>query len=171
VTRPLLVRFMPILGAATSFYLPLSVLPLYVRSSGSDADAGIATSAMLLATVAAELATPRLVRRAGYRLSLAAGLTLLGAPALALLRPVPLAVVVAVNIARGTGFAITTVAGGALTASLIPAERRGEGLGLVGVVGGVPALTCLRVEPHRRSPRLGRPVAQLPVHVAAPGPQ
>jgi hypothetical protein len=35
--------------------------------------------------------------------------------------------VVAVNIARGTGFAITTVAGGALTASLIPAERRGRG--------------------------------------------
>lgn len=143
VTRPLLVRFVSILGAAMSFYLPLSVVPLYVKSSGSDAAAGIATGAMLLATVAAELATPRLVRRAGYRLSLAAGLTLLGVPALALLRPVPLAVLVAVNIARGTGFAITTVAGGALTASLIPAERRGEGLGLVGVVGGVPALTCL----------------------------
>ena len=35
------------------------------------------------------------------------------------------------------------VAGGAVTASLIPAERRGEGLALVGVVSGVPALAAL----------------------------
>jgi predicted MFS family arabinose efflux permease len=56
---------------------------------------------------------------------------------------VSLPVVVAVNVARGFGFAITTVAGGALTTSLIPAERRGEGLGLYGVVAGVPALVSL----------------------------
>lgn len=143
VTWPLLVRFVSIAGAEVSFYLPLSVVPLYVRSTGSEAAAGLATSALLLATVAAELATPRLVSRAGYRLALAAGLFLLGAPALALLWPLSLAGVIAVSIARGIGFAITTVAGGALTASLIPAERRGEGLGLVGIVGGVPALVCL----------------------------
>lgn len=41
------------------------------------------------------------------------------------------------------GFAVTTVAGGALTASLIPAQRRGEGLGLVGIVSGVPSLISL----------------------------
>jgi MFS family permease len=74
---------------------------------------------------------------------LAAGLALLGAPALALLWPVNLAVVVAVCVARGAGFAITTVAGGALTAALVPAQRRGEGLGLYGLVAGVPALACL----------------------------
>jgi MFS family permease len=143
VTRPLLVRFVSMVGAGVSFYLPLSVVPLYVKSSGSGTGAGLATSALLLATVAAELVTPRLVQRAGYRLALAAGLVLLGAPALALLWPVSLAWVVAVSIARGVGFAITTVAGGALTASLIPAGRRGEGLGLVGIVGGVPAVVCL----------------------------
>jgi MFS family permease len=143
VTRPLLVRFISIIGAEVSFYLPLSVVPLYVRSSGSAAGAGAATGVLLLATVAAELATPRLVRRAGYRLSLVAGLFLLGAPALVLLMPSGLAVVVAVNVARGVGFAITTVAGGALTASLIPAQRRHEGLGLAGIVGGVPATVCL----------------------------
>lgn len=143
VTRPLLLRFVSVIGSSVSFYLPLSVVPLYVKASGSDAGAGLATSALLLATVAAELATPRLVARAGYRLSLTAGLALLGAPALALLWPANLAVVTAVSIARGAGFAITTVAGGALTASLIPAQRRGEGLGLVGVVGGVPSLLSL----------------------------
>ncbi len=144
ITRPLLVRFVSVIGAETSFFLPLSVVPLYVKSSsGSGAGAGLATAALLAAGVAGELATPRVVSRAGYRLSLAAGLFLLGAPALALLWPVSLPVVVAVNIARGFGFAITTVAGGALTTLLIPAGRRGEGLGLYGVVAGVPALLSL----------------------------
>ena len=143
ITWPLLVRFVSVIGAETSFFLSLSVVPLYVKSSGSGAGAGLATGALLAAGVAGELATPRMVSRAGYRLSLAAGLVLLGAPALALLWPVGLPVVVAVNVARGFGFAITTVAGGALTTLLIPAERRGEGLGLYGVVAGVPALVSL----------------------------
>ena len=143
ITRPLLVRFLSVAGSSVSFYLPLSVVPRYAASSGSDAGAGLATGALLLATVAAELATPRLVARVGYRLSLTAGLALLGAPALALLASSRLTVILAVSIVRGLGFAVTTVAGGALTASLIPAERRGEGLGLVGIVSGVPSLVCL----------------------------
>lgn len=144
ITRPLLVRFVSVIGAETSFFLPLSVVPLYVKSSsGSSAGAGLATGALLAAGVAGELVTPRVVSRAGYRLSLAVGLILLGAPALTLLWPVSLPAVVAVNVARGLGFAITTVAGGALTTLLIPAERRGEGLGLYGVVAGVPALVSL----------------------------
>jgi predicted MFS family arabinose efflux permease len=143
VTGPLLLRFVSSVGASVSFYLPLSVVPLYARSAGSDAGAGFATGVLLLATVAAELATPRLVSRIGYRLSLTAGLVLLGAPALALLASSSLAVLLAVSAVRGVGFAITTVAGGALTASLIPAERRGEGLGLSGIVSGVPGLVCL----------------------------
>ena len=143
ITRPLLLRFVSVVGSSVSFYLPLSVVPLYAKASGSDAGAGLATGALLLATVAAELITPRLVSRLGYRLSLTAGLVLLGAPALALLASSSLAVVLAVSAVRGVGFAITTVAGGALTVSLIPAERRGEGLGLVGIVGGVPGLVSL----------------------------
>ena len=143
LTRPLLLRCISVIGSSVSFYLPLSVVPRYVASSGSGAAAGLATGALLLATVVSELATPRLVARAGCRLSLTGGLILLGAPALALIASSSLAVVVAVSIVRGIGFAITTVAGGALTASLIPAQRRGEGLGLVGIVSGVPALVWL----------------------------
>lgn len=143
VSRPLLLRFVSVIAAEVSFYLPLSVVPLYVKSSGSAASAGSATGVLLAATVVAELATPRLVHLAGYRVSLAGGLFLLGAPALAFLSSPDLAVVTAVDVARGAGFAITTVAGGALTASILPAQRRGEGLGLIGVLGGVPAIICL----------------------------
>jgi predicted MFS family arabinose efflux permease len=44
---------------------------------------------------------------------------------------------------RGVGFAVSVGAGGALTAALIPSERRGEGLALVGLIGGIPALLSL----------------------------
>lgn len=142
ITRPLLIRFVSILGSSASFFLPLSVVPLYARPAGT-AGAGLATGVLLLVTVAVELLTPRLVARTGYRLALALGLLLLGLPALALLGPPDLAVILAVSAARGAGFAVVIVAGGALTASLIPPGRRGEGLAVTGLVSGVPALVCL----------------------------
>jgi predicted MFS family arabinose efflux permease len=48
-----------------------------------------------------------------------------------------------VCVIRGAAFAITFVAGGALTVSLIPPQRRGEGLALVGVASGVPSVAAL----------------------------
>lgn len=142
ITRPLLIRFVSMIGSATSFYLLLSVVPTYVAAAGGAAP-GAVTGALMLATVLGELVTPRLVARYGYRWVLAAGLTLLGVPSLALMASTHLAAVVAVCLVRGLGFALTVVAGGAMTATLIPAERRGEGLALTGVVAGVPALAAL----------------------------
>ncbi|QKV78936.1 MFS transporter [Amycolatopsis sp. Hca4] len=139
VSRALLVRFVSIAGSAVGFFLPLSVVPLYAGQDG----AGLATVALLLATVAAELGTPRLVARVGYRWALAAGLVLLGLPTLVLTVSDDLRVIVAVSVVRGIGYAIAVVAGGAVTALLIPAERRGEGLALVGIVGGIPSLLAL----------------------------
>src|SRR5205814_4023586 len=52
-------------------------------------------------------------------------------------------VIFTVNAVRGVGFALAVTAGGALTAALIPAERRGEGLAVVGLVGGVASLLAL----------------------------
>ncbi|MGD1220298.1 MULTISPECIES: MFS transporter [Streptomyces] len=139
VTRPLLLRFVSMVGASTGFFLLLSVVPRYATASG----AGPATGALMLSTVLGELAAPRFVARYGHRFALVVGLVLLGAPALVLTLSHDLAWIVAVCLVRGLGFALTLVAGGALTASLIPAERRGEGLALVGVVSGVPSLIAL----------------------------
>jgi hypothetical protein len=46
VTRPLLVRFISVIGAEVSFYLPLSVVPLYVKSYGYDTGAGLTTGTL-----------------------------------------------------------------------------------------------------------------------------
>ncbi len=148
VTRPLLVRFVSTVGAAASFYLLLSAVPEYARAAGARAGtAGLTTTALTLSSVAAYLVAPRLIARYGYRPVLAAGLTALGVPALLLAAlsgiGASLAVIMAVCAVRGVGFAVTCVAGYALTVSLIPPQRRGEGLALVGVVSGVPSVTCL----------------------------
>ena len=144
LSRALVVRFVSIIGASASFYLMLSVVPLYARSAGATTNlAGLTTTALSLSTIAGYLPTPRLVARYGHRVVLAAGLLLLGAPALVLTMSANLTVIMAVCVIRGIGFAVTCVSGGALTVALIPAERRGEGLALVGVVSGIPSVAAL----------------------------
>ncbi|WP_344616461.1 MFS transporter, partial [Dactylosporangium salmoneum] len=143
VSRPLLLRSVSIFGASVGFYLPLSVVPLLAEQRGAHGGAGLSTVALLLATVAGELVTPRLAARIGYRWALGLGLTLLGAPTLALVTGAGQYTIVGVSIVRGLGFAICTVAGGALTAAIMPAERRGEGLAVVGLVSGVSSLLAL----------------------------
>ena len=131
-------------GALTSFYLLLSVTPMYAMSAGAgSAVAGVVTGSLMLSTVLSEFASPRLMRRYGYRAVFAAGALLLGGPALALLTPPSVATIVAVSIARGIGFGLNTVVIGALVATAVPAERRGEGIGLAGVVACVPAIVAL----------------------------
>jgi predicted MFS family arabinose efflux permease len=144
VSRALLLVFVASFGAMTGFYLLLSVVPLYADSVGAGGvGAGLSTGALMAATVAGELAVPRLAARFGYRAVFAAGLVLLGAPALALPASATLAAILAIRAVRGLGFAVVVVVGGALVASLVPGERRGEGLGLFGIVVGVPGVAAL----------------------------
>ena len=131
-------------GALTSFYLLLSVTPMYAVSAGAgSAEAGVVTGSLMLATVLAEFASARLMRRYGYRSVFAAGALLLGGPALALLGPHSVIAIVAVSIARGLGFGLNTVVIGALVATALPPDRRGEGIGLAGVVACLPAIVAL----------------------------
>jgi predicted MFS family arabinose efflux permease len=144
VSAKLALVFVATFGASSSFYLLLSVVPLYAASVGAGGlGAGLATGALMLSTVATELVTPRLAARFGYRLVLAAGLVLLGGPALALPRSTNMAAILLVCVVRGVGFAISVVVSGALVASLVPPERRGEGLGVSGIVVGVPGMVAL----------------------------
>ncbi len=144
ITRSLLLLFVAAFGAMSAFYLLLSVVPLYAMTVGSGrAGAGFATGALMFATVAAELASPALIARWGYRAVLGVGLLLLGAPALALVGQGSLPAILAVSLVRGIGLATFVVAGSALIAVLVPRERRAEGLGVFGIVVGVPAVVAL----------------------------
>ena len=68
---------------------------------------------------------------------------LLGAPALAMSASTSLLAILLLCVVRGLGFAVLVVIGSALVGSLVPSERRGEGLGIFGVVVGVPSVVAL----------------------------
>src|ERR1700691_4699356 len=144
LTAPLAATFLAEFASLASFFLLLSVMPMLAASAGaSSSGAGLLTGSLLLGTVAAEATATAAIRRFGYRMVLAAGAVLLGAPALAMLAREPEAVMVSVSLVRGLGFGLCGVVTGALTARLLPPERRGEGLGLLGLVSGVPAVVAL----------------------------
>jgi MFS family permease len=144
LSRPLALTFLAEFTSLTSFFLLLSVLPMLAAAAGAGSSgAGLITGSLLVGTVAAEAAAAPGIRRFGYRTVLAAGVALLGAPALALLPREPQAVMMGVSFVRGLGFGLCGVTTGALTATLLPPGRRGEGLGLLGVVSGVPAVVAL----------------------------
>jgi MFS family permease len=144
VSGPLALVFLSEFCALTSFYLLLSVTPMYAAAVGAgSAGAGLVTSVLLLGTVVAELAAPILMRRYGYWAMLVAGALLLGVPALALLPGGSLVAILTVSVVRGFGFGLCTVTTGALTAVLLPPERRGEGLGLFGIVATAPGIVAL----------------------------
>ncbi|NUR84276.1 MAG: MFS transporter [Nonomuraea sp.] len=128
------------IGGMLGFYLLFSTVPLY---TGSGFGAGLATGAMMLATVLAELAVPWILARRGYRFAMVLGLALLGVPALALPLSSALPAILAVSLLRGGGLGILVVTGTALTAELTPPERRGQGLGLYGVAVGIPSILGL----------------------------
>jgi predicted MFS family arabinose efflux permease len=144
LVSPILMKvFLANLAGLVGFYLLLSVVPQYAAAAGTGGGAGLSTAALMASTVAAELAMPRLVARLGHRDLLVAGLALLGLPVFALLLPPTTAVVTAVGLLRGVGLAVLFVVCGELTAALIPADRRGEGLGTFGVVSGLPAIAAM----------------------------
>jgi MFS family permease len=144
LTVPLAFTFLAEFGTLTSFFLLFSVLPMVASAAGvSSSGAGLITGSLLAGTVAAEAVAATALRRFGYRIVVGAGAVLLGLPALTLLTRQPQAVMMGVSVVRGFGFGLGGVATGALTATLLPPERRGEGLGLLGLVSGVPAIVAL----------------------------
>ncbi len=146
ITGPFVRVLVASFGALSSFYVLLSVIPMLATASGSDGSdgaAGAVTGLLMFGGVLAELAAARLIARMGEARVLVIGLVLLGAPALLLMAADPLAVVMAVCLVRGLGFGLTMVASGAMVVSLVPAERRGEGLGIFGLVVCVPGIVAL----------------------------
>ena len=144
VSRTLLMVFIADFAGLTSFYLLLPVVPKYAAATGAGlAATGLTTAVLMGSTVVAELAMPRLVVAFGHRRVLAGGLVLLGVPALVVpLVPSP-AAIMAVCLLRGVGLAVIFVVCGELAATLVPPQRRGEGLGVLGLVSGLPAVAAM----------------------------
>ncbi|TYK52289.1 MFS transporter [Actinomadura decatromicini] len=144
VGRRLALVFAATFASLTGVFLLLSVVPMYASASGAGGvGAGLATGALMLSTVLAELALPRLLARFGYRPVFATGLVLLGLPPIALVFASDMATITVVSLVRGLGFGVSVVVTNALVAAIVPAERRGEALGLFGLTAGLPTVLAL----------------------------
>ncbi|GAA4728191.1 MFS transporter [Isoptericola chiayiensis] len=133
-------------SAFAGFAPLLSVVPLWAASGGAASGAvGATTGVMMGATVAVQLAMPRLLRVLTLRRASVIGGLLLGVPTFAYLLSTGIGWVLVVSAVRGIGFGMFVVAGSALVAELVPPERRGRGLGAYGVAIGVPQALLLPV--------------------------
>ncbi len=122
----------------------LAVAPLWVVRGGQGAaGAGLVNGALLLTTVVTQPFVPRALTRFGAGFSLAAAMLLLGLPAVALGLSDALGWVLVMSALRGVGFAVLTVTGSTVVATLVPADRRGEAIGLYGLAVAIPNLVLL----------------------------
>lgn len=143
LTRPIVLLTFVTLAALFGFQMLLSVVPLYAdEAGGGSSGAGLATAAFMLSTVLTQIQMPRILGRYGYRRAMAAGLLLLGVPALFYLYAQTVLPILVVTLVRGVGFGIVTVAFAALIVELAPPGRRGEALGLLGLAITLPNIFC-----------------------------
>lgn len=122
----------------------LPVVPLWASTGGAGAfGAGATTGVLMAATVGTQFGVPWLLRRAGHRAVLAAGMVLLGAPAPLYALAPELGLLLAVSLVRGIGFGLLTVAGSALLAELVDPAEHGRAGARYGLAVGLPQLVLL----------------------------
>jgi MFS family permease len=131
-------------AALTSYYLLLAATPLFLARTGAGAaGVGVVSAALLGATLVSEAMSARLLARTGAVPVAATGLILMTVSSIAAALPGPLVMVAVIAGGRGFGFGLVVVACAALAAGAVPQERRGAGLGLYGVLSGLPAVVAV----------------------------
>jgi predicted MFS family arabinose efflux permease len=132
--------------AMGSFYLLLSAVPTHAAALGGELTAGSTTAALMATTILGEVIAPRLIARLGRRLATAIALLVLALPALATFSS-DLAIVLVSCAARGLGLGVLLVAACGLAASLAPASRRAEAMGIYGIASALPAVLGVPLGP------------------------
>ncbi|WP_026356944.1 MFS transporter [Mycobacterium sp. 141] len=127
-----------LLGAAVlgfvGFALLLPVAPMWaVHNGADDFGAGLVNAVLMACTVLAQLSVGLVLRRLRWPVTLAIGLALLGAPAIAHLVAHDLPAVLLLAALRGLGFGILTVYGVDGIAGLFAQEQRGRAAGAYGL--------------------------------------
>jgi predicted MFS family arabinose efflux permease len=144
LTRPVIALMAISLGALSNIYLLFPVVPMMaIRVGAGPSLAGSCAGILMLCTVIVEPVTPWLTRRFGVRVVLVTGLLLLGMPAIAPILHPSIEMLLISSALRGLGIGIILVSETSLLASILPPDRRGEGMGLYAIAIGIPSLLFL----------------------------
>ncbi|TNJ62244.1 MFS transporter [Paenibacillus hemerocallicola] len=133
-TKPFIMLTAGMLFLGTGFYLLLPTLPLYIKQlGGNDAMIGLVAGIFTLAAVVFRLFVGGLLDRYGRRPFMLLGLLLFGISIYAYEWAGGIAVLIALRIVHGAGWAFSTTAIGTSITDVVPEKRRGEGMGWYGV--------------------------------------
>lgn len=118
----------------TGFDLLLPTLPLFIKELGGlDAQVGLAAGVFTFAAVAARPVTGGLLDRYGRRPFLLGGLVLFALSMYLYGWVTAVGTLMVVRLLHGIGWGLTTTAAAATVADIVPAARRGEGMGWYGL--------------------------------------
>ncbi|MEH7416941.1 MFS transporter [Neobacillus drentensis] len=114
-----------------SFYILLVTLPSYALDElhSSSSMAGLMTTIFLLSAIISRPLAGQWLERAGNRKVLLTALIIFAAASLLYFFPSSMVGFLVIRLLHGVGFGMATTAVGTIVADLIPASRRGEGMG------------------------------------------
>lgn len=133
-TKPFVQMTVGMLFLFTGFYLLLPTLPLYVKQlSGSESQVGLAVGVFTLSAVVLRPIIGGLLDRYGRRLFIVWGLLFFTVSIFLYDWVGSIVVLIALRILHGLSWAASTTAVGTAITDIIPASRRGEGMGWFGM--------------------------------------
>lgn len=136
-----------------AFYTLLTTLPIYVINNlqGTEAQGGLIVTVMLVAAIIIRPFSGKILEKAGKKNGLIISVILFAATMFFYMWIENFAALLILRFVHGLSFGLATTATGAIAADVIPAERRGEGLGyfamamnLAVVAGPFAGLTLLQ---------------------------
>lgn len=140
----LLATYIAVALAFSGWSLTFPVIPFEIlRSGGSGAAAGAATASFMMASVAVQPLTTKLISQWGYRSVMFIASMILGLPSILYLLGNDAVLVIAISVCRGAGFGLLSVTESALIPALAPKEIRGFAVSLIGLASTLPQLVFL----------------------------
>jgi MFS family permease len=114
-----------------TFYILLVTLPIFSLQefNSSASQAGLMTTVFLLSAIISRPLAGQWLERAGNKKVLVTALIIFSVASLLYFFPKTVTGFLVIRLLHGIGFGMATTAAGAIVADLIPASRRGEGMG------------------------------------------
>lgn len=137
-TRDFIALFLANFLLFVGFQMQIPTMPVYVQSRGGDQlMVGMVITVFTITAVISRPFSGWALDVLARRFVVQAGMVICVATAFAYIPATSVALIMVVRLIHGAGFGLTTTGLGTMAADIVPAERRGEGLGYFGMATNV----------------------------------